>query len=953
MKKKNIFLVSLALVFCALTHNAGVVNASAVEQETHSIQVHYHRSDSDYSKWDLWIWSKTPNGNGQAKSFKNTDEFGGYTDPILLTSLTGNESKSTEVGLIYRLPDWSKQSGDIIVNIPETSPDGVFHAYLIDGANEALTVAPKAGQISNANMVTSTKIRAKVFLGNGITISKENIRVLEAGEEKVITDFTVNKSSEEITVSLKDTVDLTKLLQFEIKLNGETFVTTIGTAGLYDTEDFKIAFTYEGDDLGAVVSEDDSKTTFKLWAPTSTKVVLNLYQSGTPSTYRDGSDETIAQIEMQKGDKGVWYYVANEDYHGVYYTYTVTNSAGTNETIDPYAKSCGVNGIRGLVVDFERINPNGWEYGKRADSIKKRSDASIYELHVRDYTKDETWGGTPENSGKFLGLAETGTYYEKDGVKYSTGLDHLKELGVTNIQIMPFYDQATVDESVSNPSYNWGYDPLNYNCLEGSYSSDPFDGFTRIKEFKQAIMSLTDAGIRVNMDVVYNHTARSSNSNFEYIMPGYYHRMTSDGGFSNGSGCGNEMASERPMVRKFIVDSTKFLYTEYNLSGYRFDLMELIDKTTMQMVYDQLRKIDPLTLVYGEPWTGGASALAAGEGTNKSTIKYIVSKDENENITGGVGFFNDDTRDGIVGRVPSPETPGFVQADGVKFASDSYYRGIKFGITGGTGVKYATATNYVYDASQTINYVSCHDNNTLWDKLRRSTNTNSWKYDENWSMIRSMNNQADTIVFFSEGIPFIQEGQEFLRSKPKVEGVGSGVIYDNNSYCSPDSVNMVRWNLKAENNDVFKYYKDLYKFRSEHESFKLTSADEIAQKLTFIDDDNTKNQTSIIYRIQNDNDTYGDMIVIHNVAEVAKFDLPDGEWKVAFDHNGIVEESIIVTGSISLEFNQSVVLVNTNSIKKASSSCAGCAKASVDVAMLISVIALAASIVIRKKDQVA
>lgn len=950
MKKKNIFFVSLAFVFCALTHNVGVINASALEQETHSIQVHYHRSDGDYSKWDLWIWSKTPNGNGQAKSFVNTDEFGGCTDPILLTSLTSNNTKSTEVGLIYRLPDWSKQSGDIIVSVPKTSREGIFHAYLIDGANEALTVAPKAGQISNANMISSNKVKAKVFLGN-VSFTKDNIKVLEDSKEKTITDFSVNKSNEEITVTLQDNVDLTKLLQFEVTINNETYIATIGTAGLYDTEDFKNAFTYEGDDLGAIVSEDDSKTTFKLWAPTSTKVVLNIYNFGTPSSYEGGSDEVIKNVEMNKGDKGVWYYEANADYHGKYYTYTVTNSAGTNETIDPYAKACGVNGIRGMIVDFERINPEGWEYGKRADSISKRSDANIYELHVRDYTKDETWGGTPANSGKFLGLSESGTYYEQDGVKYSTGLDHLKELGVTNIQIMPFYDQATVDESVNEPSYNWGYDPLNYNCLEGSYSSNPFDGFVRIKEFKQMMMALTEAGIRVNMDVVYNHTARSSNSNFQFIVPGYYHRMTSDGGFSNGSGCGNEIASERPMVRKFILDSTEFLYTEYNLSGYRFDLMELIDKTTMQMVYDQLREIDPLTLVYGEPWTGGTSALQDGEGTNKATVKYIVSKDENDNITGGVGYFNDDTRDGIVGRVPSPSTPGFVQADGVSFKSDAYYRGIKFGITGGTERGFATASNYVYDASQTINYVSCHDNNTLWDKLRLSTNVNSWKYDEKWEIVRMMNKQADTIVFFSEGIPFIQEGQEFLRSKPKAEGIGSGTIYDNNSYCSPDSVNKVRWNLKAENSDVFNYYKDLYKFRAEHESFKLTFAEEISEKLTFIDDKNTANKTSIIYRIQNDNDTYGDMIIIHNVAEVATFDLPEGKWKVVFNESGIVEKPEVVTGSIKLKFNQSVVLVNASSIKKASSK--GCAKTSTDIIMLFSAIALVTSVIIRKKESIA
>ena len=950
MKRRNIFFVALALICGGLIHNAEVV-ANAEEQDTHSIQVHYHRADGDYSSWDLWIWSKNPNGNGQAKQYKNTDYFGGYTDPILLTDLTGTSTKSTEVGLIYRKPDWSKQSGDIIVSVPEKSKDGIFHAYLIDGANEALLVAPEEGQISTANMTATNVVKAKVFLGT-TPITEDNIRVLEEGIEKTITSVETNREKEEITITLGSNVDLAKALVLELTIGDNTFTSPIGTAGLYDTPEFIEAFTYEGDDLGAIVSADDSKTTFKLWAPTSTVVKLNLYNTGTPAQ-NGGTDTPIATHDMVKGEKGVWSYEINEDLHGTYYTYTVTNSGGTNETIDPYAKGCGVNGIRGLVVDFERVNPTGWEYGKRANSIEKRSDANIYELHVRDYTKDETWGGPAEYSGKFLGLAQTGTYYEDYGIKYSTGLDHLKELGVTNIQILPFYDQATVDEAAREPSYNWGYDPLNYNCLEGSYSTDPFDGFVRIREFKTMMMALTEAGIRVNMDVVYNHTARSSNSNFNFVIPGYYHRMTADGGFSNGSGCGNEVASQRPMVRKFIKDSTKFLYTEYNLSGYRFDLMELVDKQTMLEVYQQLREIDPLTLVYGEPWTGGASALPSGEGANKATVKYLVTKDELENITGGVGYFNDDTRDGIVGRVPSPETPGWVQVDKNTYTGATYYNGIRFGITGGTGMKYANGSNYVYDATQTINYVSCHDNNTLWDKLRLSTSKNSWKYDEEWSMVREMNKQADTVVFFAQGIPFIQEGQEFLRSKPKEPGVGSGTIYDHNSYCSPDSVNKIRWNLKAENNDVYEYYKDLYAFRNAHEAFKLSSAQEISSKLAFIEDNNSKNKTGVMYRLQVENDNYKDMIIIHNVAEFATFALPEGNWKVVFDHNGLTDGSKIVTGEIQLEFNQSVVLANVDAITEVPSetpTSGGCGKASVGVVTIFAVIALAGAVLLKRKE---
>ncbi len=949
MKKRNIFLIALSFVFATLATSAKVVMAKAEEVETHSIQVHYHRSDAQYDKWDLWIWSKTPNGDGQEHLYANVDDYGGYTDPILLTNLTGTDEKSTQVGLIYRTKgSWSKQSGDIIVDVPATTEDGIFHAYLMDGSNEATLVAPQAGEIGSVNMTAINKLKAKIFLGNA-TIVQDNIRVLMDNTPLEITECSVNKATEEITVTLKENIDLTKALTFELTVEDRVYTASVGTAGLYDTEEFINAFTYDGDDLGAVISEDDSKTTFKLWAPTSTMVTLNLYEDGTPIAFGGDTDTPKASYEMTKEEKGVWSYEINDDLHGTYYTYTVSNSAGTNETIDPYAKACGVNGVRGLVVDFERINPEGWEYGKRANSIEKRTDANIYELHVRDYTKSETWGGPADKSGKYLGLSQQGTYYEKDGVKYATGLDHLKEMGITNIQILPFYDQATVDESVEEPSYNWGYDPLNYNCLEGSYSSNPFDGFVRIKEFKQMMMGLTEAGIRVNMDVVYNHTARSSTSNFHYVIPGYYHRLNSEGGFSNGSGCGNEIASERPMVQKFILDSTKFLYTEYNLSGYRFDLMALIDTDTMGKVYNQISEIDPLTLVYGEPWSGGTSTLPSNKATNKATVKYLVSKDEADNITGGVGYFNDTTRDSIVGRVPDPTKSGWVQNTAYEFRSKDYYQGIKFGITGGTDRSYLTSSpnDFVYDASQTLNYVACHDNNTLHDKLKNSTAKDSVRFEGEG--FKAMNKQADSVVFFSQGIPFFQEGQEFLRSKPNEDGKG----YDHNSYCSPDSVNMVRWDLKAEHIDVVNYYKDLISFRKQHEAFKLTAAKDIAKKLTFIEGmkQTDTTLTAIMYRLQDEKDIYSDMIIIHNVYKESNLKLPEGKWKIVFNDTGIVDGEI-VQETVKVVANQTLVLANTSKMSGGNGGCASCGNASMGIVAILSAIALIGAVVIKRKENI-
>lgn len=954
MKKRNIFFIALAFLFSIIWHfNSNVFKANAEEMATHSVQVHF-RSTRDYSKCDIWMWNITDGGAGTNINFTSTDEFGASTDEVLLTSLPGSGTIApSQIGIIYRSKGaWSWQSQDITVDIPNKSEGGVCHVYLIDGSSSYTFTMPETGYIKSATFVKMNQIEASIFiLDSSISSDDLGVRVMEdMTNEMEIQSCTLSKLNEKLTIVLAKSIDLNKIHSLVIDFNSKSFTSVISTNGIYDDEAFITNNTYTGDDLGAVINKSRNVTTFKLWAPTCSNVKIKLYNTGTPA--RLGGNDEAQVYEMTKEQNGVWSYEAQGNLHNTYYNYEVTNSAGVNEAVDPYAKGCGVNGLRGLVVDFEQVNPEGFTYGKRAQSIAKRSDATIYELHIRDYTKSENWGGEEANRGKYLGLAERGTYYRDRGQEYKTGLDHLIELGVTNIQILPFYDQATVDEAAKEPSYNWGYDPLNYNCLEGSYASDAKDGLVRIREFKQMMMALTDAGIRVNMDVVYNHTAKSADSNFDLIVPGYYHRMTADGSFSNGSGCGNEMASERPMVRKFMIDSTKFLYNEYNLSGFRFDLMQLIDKTTMMEIYNEITSIDPLALIYGEPWTGGTSTLPDGQGTGKEVVKYLVSKDEEGNVTGGVGKFNDDTRDGIIGRVPfSPSTPGWVQGYSKATIGATNYLATQFGIVGGTQ---PLSTGNVLDATQTINYVSCHDNNTLWDKLHLSLTNNNWKleYDNNGDNIKKMNRQADTIVFFSEGIPFIQEGQEFLRSKPKLPGYGEGSIYDGNSYCSPDEVNMIRWELKSENYDVFQYYKDLYQFRKDHEAFKLTSASEIAEKLEFIDDDNTANYTAFVYRIKEDSDRYQDMYIIHNTAEMATFSLPQGKWKIAFDSNGIVTESQVYEGSIKLEYNQSVVLYNIKAINNPNSTggCSSCGKASMSIFTVLAAIMIVGTVCFKKKE---
>jgi pullulanase len=618
--------------------------------------------------------------------------------------------------------------------------------------------------------------------------------------------------------------------------------------GIYDSEEFEIAFGYEGDDLGSIV--DGNTTTFRVWAPVSQSVKLNIYDTGTPLSL-GGTDTPVRTVDMVKDVKGTFYYEEESNLHGSYYTYSVTNGSVTNETIDPYAKSAGVNGIRGMVVDFNQVNPTGFTYDNRPSNMVNATDAIIYELHVRDLTSHSSWNGTEINRGKFLGLTESGTTYEG----YKTGFDHIKDLGVTHVQILPFFDFGVVDESKLDDSdynsFNWGYMPLNFNVPEGSYSSDPFDGETRVRELKQMIMEFGEADIRINMDVVYNHHGLTADSNFEKIVPGYYFRKTSSGAFSNGSGTGNETASERVMMRKFMIDSVKFWAEEYNISGFRFDLMALHDIETMVLLEAALKEIDPTIMVYGEPWMGGTSPLDASLQGGKMNLAEMAT----------VGAFNDDLRDAVKGSVFAKEQGGFIQGE---FNTNNEMR-IKYGIVGGVDYPSINGSNLsplkVWHTSpvKTINYVTAHDNNTLHDKLYLTL-----VEDEKLDLIPALQKQANAIVLTSQGIPFLHAGDELLRTKPLADKEG----FDHNSYESPDSTNQIRWDLMTdeETQDVYNYYKGLIALRKSHESFRMTDKDDIIDNIRFIEEDL---EGLIAFEIANQasNDEFETILVFHNAYE--------------------------------------------------------------------------------------
>ncbi|HHU24258.1 MAG TPA: type I pullulanase [Acholeplasmataceae bacterium] len=850
------------------------LQVSAEEKATDTLVVHYYRYQNDYNGWNFWIWPYAPvNGDGYAYQLAKegttfmVDDFGAYS--VIKLSETTITPNST-AGIIVRRGEWVEK--DISIDrhffIPATSENGEHHIYLVQNDTRIGTSLndpngpDKSHRILSAYFNTAQTIRFNTTK----SLTKEDLVLTEDG---IPLDFTLSLNGFVGTITLSKNVDLSKTYVLTPTFDGEEKPYTVTFDGIYDSPEFEEAFGYAGDDLGAIVT--DNQTAFRLWAPISSSVTLNIYSTGTPASLPGGSNTPIQQIPMTKDVKGTWVATVNENLHGKYYTYSVTNGNATHEVIDPYAKSAGVNGVRGMVVDFSEVNPLEFEYGKRANNITNPTDAIIYELHVRDLTTHSSWNGSEVNRGKYLGLIEEGTTY--NGV--TTGFDHIKELGVTHVQLLPFFDFGVVDESqVNNPGYknafNWGYMPLNFNVLEGSYSANPYDGSIRIREMKQAVTAFTKNNIRLVMDVVYNHTGLSADSNFHLILPGYYHRMTSAGAFSNGSGTGNETASERFMMRKFIVDSVKFWATEYNISGFRFDLMALHDLETMKLVEQELRKIDSTILVYGEPWMGGTSTLPGNLASDKQNLAQIPN----------VAAFNDDFRDGVRGSVFDGADTGFVQGN----ANARNIERIKYGIVGGIAYPGLATGNLSYQKiwhtspSKTINYVSAHDNNTLHDKLRLSTASNQK------SSIPFMAEQAGAFVLTSQGIPFIHAGAEMLRSKPK-EGGG----YDENSYESPDSVNQIRWDLKAkqENLDVFNYYKGLIALRKAHPAFRMTSAGDVSANLEFV----YQNQPKLIAYMINNNangDSWDKILVVHNSSFDEDIVLPGtGKWYLVGAQNKV------------------------------------------------------------------
>lgn len=833
-------------------------------EEGHNQLTFYWNHNGSYENCDIWIWWGDKAGQGYV--FHECE----YGAKVVVNVPEGIE----QVGFIVRKDcsepggsSWGNATKDYdqdrfaIIEGKETViylKSGDSSQYISQDGGKTLEMIKK---LALAALVDEKKIAYRIT-PKEIISSPDQVKVYEGDREIAVTSIsTLGRSASAGYIEVGESLDLTK--NYRISIEGYGTKTVIPTT-IFDTDYFAANYHYDGDDLGAIIN--GSGTTFKVWAPTASKVVLNLFTAG------NGVD-AYKSVDMVRGEKGVWAHT-EECGHGTYYTYTVTTAVGTQEAVDPYAKSAGVNGKRGMVVDLSRTNPTGWGNAALSSPISSYSEAIIWEVHVRDFSNKIS---SSNYKGKYLAFTETGLVNEHGK---SVGVDYLKELGITHVHLLPVYDYASVDETKPDTQFNWGYDPENYNVPEGSYSTDPYNGEVRIKEYKEMVKSLHDAGIGVIMDMVYNHTY-DANSSLNKIVPYYYYRYTNTGVNSSASGCGNDTASERYMFGKFMVDSTSYWVKEYKLDGLRFDLMGLHDLETMQEIESAVHTINPNAIIYGEGWTMGATIDGSAQ-ANQANISKITPTD---NAIGSIAVFNDAIRDGLKGSVFEKTSKGYING-----SSKATLSKVLFGIKGGVGV----GIGWSVENSMVINYMSAHDNNTLWDKLLLSNPNYS---DE---MRNDMNNLGAAILMISKGTPFWQAGEEMLRTKGG----------DENSYKSSDAVNNIDWSMLAEGTiqyETMLYYKGLIEMRKAYPIFTDSSSTVTSEQIG--------DKGSVAITIEDGNG--GKVLVIINPTETNFTYTLSGEWNLIADSKR-ASSSVLAreSGDISVDYIGIRVYINDALINK-------------------------------------
>lgn len=851
-----------------------------------TLRLHYHRPDGMYEGWNVWSWREGSEGQQYDFATEN-DENGGK---VVTFELEGRSA--SVLNYIIRKSTASDPWGggkdfpeDCYVDLSDVL-SGTVDYYVESGTFPGTRVLGDdvlIGVKIRSAKYNSTKNVIKVVTGTPITGGTNGIFTLKRADGTVIEITGVRLTSadkNEYELTLGSDLSGMEAVTKKYSLFYDGYEYPVAMPSLYSSDAFEQEFTYTGDDLGATWTS--SKTTFKVWAPTADSVKVNLYASGT-----EGADDLIETLSMKKGEKGVWSVQKAGDLNGVYYTYSVDVDGTTSEACDPYARTTGVNGNRAMVINLNATNPAGWSTDRGPNAGMSYTDSIIYELHVRDFSIDESSG--IQNKGKFLGLTEKGT---KNATGQTTGLDYLTDLGVTHIHLLPSYDYATVDETkLDTPQYNWGYDPKNYNVPEGSYSTDPYNGAVRVKEMKQMVKTLHDNNINVIMDVVYNHVYDADKFSFNQIVPKYFSRTNADGSYSNGSGCGNDTASERSMVKKYIVDSVNYWADEYHIDGFRFDLVGLLDVDTINEVVNTVHETHPDVVFYGEGWSMNTAVskddvIMATQWTSEKTPKFA--------------YFSDTIRNLLKGDTFSHGSTGFIS--GSKGQEELLAK------------CFTAATDWCKSPTQTVNYASCHDNYSLMDKLAVS------RPDASFEDKTRMNNLAAAIYMTSEGIPLIHAAEELLREK--IDENGDPV---ENSYKSSDFVNSIKWsNLDKEAyRNVRDYYKGLIAFRKNHAALRLTTAAEVKANVKY-----NWISSELVMFVINGKDSIADevsdgIVVIFNANTEAKdvdlynnYGVAEGEWKVCINDQkaGIVALSTVSDGKVTVAPISAMVLVKGETI---------------------------------------
>lgn len=853
--------IATALALGACAPAANTVSPTPSESEVidsgnKTLTVHYVRYDDDYEPWNLWLWAEGQEGS--VYEFTETDEFG-----VVANATIPNSAESASIGIIVRTNDWQKDvSEDRFISNFDSS--GRAEVWLIQGESEIYFEVPEVGpkfvgaQIDELRLVSVSTNEKIDVAGDGPgefrIVSDSGEVSIDAARSRFVNTFT-----NEILIELSSDLDLGVTYRVEHPYFGSR---ELVPGGVFGSQAFYERYHFDGD-LGARYTK--SGTTFRVWAPTAKTVNLVLYESE--------KDNSAERIEMTPGEKGTWSAYLAGDQHLTVYNFEAVLSDRTNEAVDPYAVAATLNGKRGVVVDLARTNPQGWGKVAKPKFSGRHTDAVFYELHVRDLSIDPNSGISNANRGKFLALTESATT-TPDG-KTKTGIAAIKDLGITHLQLLPIYDYASVDESNPN-QFNWGYDPLNYNVPEGSYSTQPANPVNRIVELKTTVQSLHQNGIRVVMDVVYNHVFDVGSHSFERLVPGYFFRTNPDGTWANGTGVGNEVASERSMARKFIVESASYWAREYRLDGFRFDLMGIHDLETMRQVRDAVSAIDPDFIVIGEGWNMG-NVLAAEEKANQLNASKLAN----------IGHFNDTIRDGIKGSVFDGADQGW--ATGKLANRERVMSGIVGNIDYGGGIGGGWGD---IEPGQSVSYVEAHDNLTLYDKLVVSVPGASDV------QLGQMHRFASSIAILAQGLTFIHAGQEFLRSK---DG-------DTNSYKSPDSVNALRWSQRAVHSDSVDYFRALIQLRLQHPAFRMISKQQIRSNLKFFE----TGTEVIAYEINGAavGDSWSRIIVIHNAADGAtNFNLPSGNWNLVSDGKKVVPSGFgSRSGAISVPGKSTLIL---------------------------------------------